>query len=550
MNIQDYKRKNHEIPRLLVADAYTIGSNDFESEEAKKWSNYYITARRFLDQINPDLYLKEDTRYILSGLPRIIDYLLFEPITLKEIDEADRFLMNAKVTTKGLAKFNYPRELWLEIVFKHNGRIPIEIKGLPDGSVFYPQEPIVEINNLIDGFGVLSAWFESKTLQLWASTEMTTQLEHWKLYYVDLIKKIYGDGLTEEEIDFKAGLMLHNFGDRAGICPQESVWLGETACLSFSGTDTFAGGYQYWKNSNEQLGGAISVPALAHRNVQSYKTEYDCYRALYNHLNDGDIGSFVADLNNFEDAILRYSKNKTGINENCLLGLALESKKTDNGKIVTCRPDSGCAIDQILWLCNLAVEYGLYEEVIINDKSWLKGTTLKFIEGDGMTWGEMRSINEALLNDGFLPWEWGLYGVGGGLRNHIKRDNSGLKYALCSLGEERKSVVKFSETPAKSTLGGPFKLLRSKEALDSGITIVHESEIGEDARLVYYNGLEENFFGDVMFENNLDTKDRVKEQLKTMPKRLINDVPASQKLLDIRLGLVREHAPSKLKYFI
>ncbi len=79
--MQDYKRKNHEVPRLLMGDAYTIGSNEIESEKAKDESVYYITARRFLDKINTDLYTKEDTRYILSGFGRIIDYLLFKPIS-------------------------------------------------------------------------------------------------------------------------------------------------------------------------------------------------------------------------------------------------------------------------------------------------------------------------------------------------------------------------------------------------------------------------------------------------------------------------------------
>jgi hypothetical protein len=40
MKMQDYKRKIHEVPRLLMADAYTIGSNEIESEEAKEESVY------------------------------------------------------------------------------------------------------------------------------------------------------------------------------------------------------------------------------------------------------------------------------------------------------------------------------------------------------------------------------------------------------------------------------------------------------------------------------------------------------------------------------
>ena len=544
-----YKRKNHEVPRLLMGDAYTIGSNEFESPKAKEKSVYYITARKFLEKIEPNVYTKEDTRYIQSGLARIIDYLLYAPITMEEIYETDRFLEHAKVTGKDLTKFTYPRKLWVEIVQKYQGRIPIEIKALPDGSVFYPHEPIVEAANLVKGYGVLAAWFESKLLQLWAPTEMTTQLEHWVLYYKALLNQVYGDSITAEEKDFKARLMVHNFGDRAGICPQESEWLGETACLSFAGTDTFAGGYCHWKNSGEAIGSALSVAALAHRNVQSYDVEFDCFHALYEDLKNDEIGSFVADCNDFFKAVYTVEADGT-VNRKCLLGLALRSKNEGTGKIVVARPDSDIAVEQVLWICRLAKEHGLYREIHINGKTYYGATTLKFIEGDGMTWREMREINAALLAENFLPWEWGLYGVGGGLRNHISRDNGSFKYALCSVGEENSGRVKFSETAGKSTLAGPFKLLRDAEALKNGRTIVFWNEDGEDARVVYYNGLEEQFFGDVMFENNLDAKARIRQQMETMPKRLVNDIPASEAVLNKRIELLKKYAPEKLEMFI
>jgi nicotinic acid phosphoribosyltransferase len=377
---------------------------------------------------------------------------------------------------------------------------------------------------------------------------MTTQLEHWIMYYKDLLDNVYGDTMTLEAKDFTARLMLHNFGDRAGACPQESDWLGETVTLSVAGTDTFSGGYCAWKNSDEAIGTALSVAALAHRNVESYETEFDCFEALYNSLADGEIGSFVADCNDFFKAVITTLEDST-VHKSSLLGLALRSIAENNGKIVVARPDSGIAVEQVLWLCRLAKEHGLYREIEVNGKTWYGATTLKFIEGDGMRWADMKEINAALLAEGFLPWEWGLYGVGGGLRNDIKRDNGSFKYALCAVGNENSPRVKFSETAGKSTLGGPFKLLRDAEALATGRTIVLWNEEGEDARVVYYDGTQENFFGDIMFENNLHIKARIKEQLETIPKRLIKDVPASDAIINKRLELLAIHAPEKLDFF-
>src|SRR5882762_3498804 len=134
--VQLPERKNHKTPRLLIADAYTIGSNKFESEKAKEKSVYYITFRRRPHDFNPELYDKDDQRYIFYGLQKILDYLFIEPITHEEIEETKYFLADKKITTNGLAKYDFPEEIWRKVVDEYNGRPPILIKALREGSVF------------------------------------------------------------------------------------------------------------------------------------------------------------------------------------------------------------------------------------------------------------------------------------------------------------------------------------------------------------------------------------------------------------------------------
>ena len=173
------KQKIYETPRLLLGDAYTIGSNKFESKAAKEKSVYYITFRRRLHEINDSIYTKEDNRIVFIGLQRILERLFYKPITHEEIDETKRFLAHAKVTTKGFAEYEFPEELWRRVVDEFNGRPPIKIRGFREGSVVYPNEPVIEITSDVDGFGVLGAWFESKLLQVWSTTERVTQDEHF-----------------------------------------------------------------------------------------------------------------------------------------------------------------------------------------------------------------------------------------------------------------------------------------------------------------------------------------------------------------------------------
>ena len=84
-------------------------------------------------------------------------------------------------------------------------------------------------------------------------------------------------------------------------------------------------------------------------------------------------------------------------------------------------------------------------------------TTLRFIEGDGMDYETMWDIMMALIEEGFAPYGWGLFGMGGGQRNGLGVTTHSAKYALCARGLTDIPVVKFSETYGKTTLLGHSK---------------------------------------------------------------------------------------------
>jgi len=532
------KRRVHKTPRLLVADAYTIGSNPFESQDAKDKSTYYITFRRRLASINPELYVKGNDKIIFNGLQPILDKLFYEPITHAEIDEAIEFLKMAKVTTKGFKRFYVPEELWRLVVDKYNGRPPIQILAMPEGSVVYPNEPVIQVTSVgltEEQVGVLGAWFESKLLHVWAASERVTQNQHWFAYLKSTFKRINPE-LSDAEADFFASIMLHDFGDRAGIVAEESEMLGMVHLYTFGGTDTFAGAYQAYKNSEgkDTTGIFSSVNALAHRNVQSYEFEGDCYTAIYEASANDELVSMVGDCYDYFYAVKNYH-----------LPLAKRSVAENNGKIVVARPDSGDALEQVLWTCQLAVDNGLFTTKVIAGKEWKFATTLHFIEGDGMTFGEMKTIIDAMIERGFMPYSWGLFGVGGGLRNALKRDNLSAKYALCAVGTDDKPVVKFGEV-GKTTLPGPFKVLRSAEAIANKETIVNANEEGENAMVEYFNGARiEEPYGVGQDDDFLTIKARIKEQFNSMPNSLETaenkNYPASKFVLDTREALLNKY---------
>lgn len=536
------KRRVHETPRILQGDAYTIGSDKFESPEAREKSTYYITFRKRLHEINKTIYAKGDNRIVLAGLQRIQDRLFYKPITHEEIDEAKRFLAHAKVTMEGFKEYEFPEEIWRRVVDEFNGRPPIKITALPEGSIVYPNEIAIEITSQIEGMGVLAAWFESKLLHVWATSERVTQDEHVVLRLKEKIKLVDPD-MSEDMLNFYASILITDFGDRAAICGQESEDLGMVHLYTFGGTDTFSGAYQAWKNANEAIGIFSSVNALAHRNVQSYKKENDCYEAIYNSIGNNEIGSMVNDC---------YSaKNST---RHMLLPLALRSKVENNGKIVVCRPDSSTEEytmkTQVIEICDMAVENNLFETIETKTGTWKTGTLFKFLDGDGETFDGMFDIIDALIERGYAFYTWGLFGMGGNLRNLLKRDNTSTKYALCSVGADDRGVVKFSETLGKGTLPGPFKVLRTQEALDNKTTIVFQNEEGIDAKVLFFDGLNiYKPFGEGQDDDFNVIKSRIKEQMATMPLTLEtadnHNYPASDKIMVLKQVLLHEYAPNK-----
>lgn len=463
----------NKTPRILLTDAYTLGSYNFESDEAKEKSVYYLTFRRHSNAV-----FNGDQRIVFCGLQRLLDKLLKDPVTHEEIDEVVAFLKLRKFTNKGLRDFDFPEQMWRRIVDEFDGEIPLKITAFPEGSVVYPNEPVMRVSSTVPGMGPLAAWFESSFIKLWATTERATQARHWLEYNRQMIRSIEKDW-AEEQINFAASIMMHDFGDRSGAVIEESEELGYVHLYCFPGTDTFCGAYQAWKDG-APAGVGGSVDALAHRIVQGFVREKDCYEKIYNGCQPGDIVSMVADCYDYYEAVKNY-----------LLPLAQRSASENNGITVVARPDSGDALEQVLWTVNLAVQNGLYEER--NGYKYM--TRLRIIEGDGMTFDKMKEINEALIANKFAVHGTLVYGVGGFLRNNISRDNLSTKYALCSVGLNNRPVIKLSNTPGKETL--PYcTVSRDKNDLNSGITLFDIEEDKKDSHILYYNGNEiykENF---------------------------------------------------------
>lgn len=501
-------RRNHRTPRPLGSDAYTVNGYLLESKEATDNSIYYGTFRKFPHH-HTDTF--DDKRIVFAGLQAICDYLFYEPVTHAEIDESIAFLKGRKVTTNGFVDFEFPEVLWRRVVDECDGHLPLKVEGIAEGSVVYPGEPFIRVTATKEGFGPLVPWFESTLLGVWAASERLTLARHFLSKCYEIIRAHEPLSTTNDECMFFARIMIHDFGDRAAMCPQESEFVARVHNLVWTGTDTFRAAYQNWKNGAPPAFGS-SVNALAHRIVQGFKEEGDCYRHMYNVANPGELLSMVGDCYDYWTAL-----------KNHLIPLALESKKDGNGKTVVCRPDSGDSCEMVIGTLGEALRAGLMEPFVGRfdgrEQTYYVSTTLRFIVANGESFESVKDILNTCLTHGYLPWRCGVFGIGGSLRNHLTRDDMSTKFALCAVGNDKRPVVKFSHEAGKQTLPNT-KVVRDKISLTSGITVYLPDELPKlliDSLVSYYDGSLDSPFGSGFTDTFSTIENRVIKEFEKMP---------------------------------
>ena len=463
----------NRVPYPMRADAYTISGEAFAGERAKALSVYNLTNRISPRQSIPDV--ADDSRMVFYGLSEFIRRHLTTPVTHEDIDRSVTFLSTAHSFGGALP---FPEKTWRRVVDEFGGYIPVRIEALPEGSTFFPYEPVVQVTSLGEGFGEIAAHVEAVLLGMVSTmSARATICRHWLDRIREemmrnnpemrdkTIKDLSSDELAG--IDGMARFFIHDFGMRASSCEEESELLGMAHLLVFHGTDTFNAAFTAMERGAERPTGT-SILALAHRIVQGHETEDGAFDAIYEASsgNDVHIASYVADCYNFHGAVKNHLKSMAQRAEGC----------------VVVRPDSGDYIENCLFVAQQAYEAGLH------DGAERPGaTTMRFIEGDSMNPDKVDEVFNALYHEGFNSAGWGIFGIGGYLRNSATRDVFSSAFKLAACGANSDPEVKLSDTPAKMSVPGVTEIRRGDGACFGSPSVFFAT--GNDARVTFYDGV-------------------------------------------------------------
>lgn len=345
---------------------------------------------------------------VMFGLQYIIKKYLTTRITQEMVDEAAEEFESIGVP------FN--REGWEYIANDLEGKIPLLIKSLPEGSVVRTKNVLVTIESTDEKVFWVVGWFETMLLRVWYPITVAT-----RSYKIKKIMKKYIDETSDnpESIAWK----LHDFGARGATTLESSEIGGLAHLVNFFGSDTTAAirpARQFYSHKGFLMG---SIPASEHSTVTSWGV-------------DGEADAYRNMLETFSNAKSEYKTNIFACVSDAydifhaidnIWGKELYNKIVSSDTLVAIRPDSGDPLYMVMMtLDRLEKIFGTTK----NSKGYKVLNHVRVVQGDGVDEKRIEEILGYMQSTGYSIDNI-VFGMGGALLQKLDRDTQ--KFALkCS----------------------------------------------------------------------------------------------------------------------
>lgn len=373
---------------------------------------------------------------LFFGLQAILKkYLEGQVVTKEKIDEAE---IIAKGHFGNNSYFN--RVGWEYILEKHEGRLPVVIKAVEEGTIVPVRNALITIENTDPNCYWLTNYLETLLVQVWYPITVATQSWYMKQKILDYLE-LTGDPSL---IDFK----LHDFGFR-GVSSVETAGMGGMAHLvNFKGTDTLEG-IMY---AIKYYGGIIcghSIPASEHSTITSWGRDNES-KAYKNMLTQYPTGLVACVSDSFD---IYNACEKIWGEE-----LRMEVNKREGTLVI--RPDSGDpkkVVPKVLDI--LGQQFGF----TVNHKGFkVLNPKVRVIQGDGISYDTFEGIMQSIIDK-----KWSMdnlaFGSGGGLLQKLDRDTCKFAFKCSSITVDGKEQDVFKQPitdMGKSSKAGRLALIR------------------------------------------------------------------------------------------
>jgi len=381
-------------------------------------------------------------------------------------------LEDAKKTIKEASGFDYFNTIGAErLVYHHKGRLPIEIRAVPEGSIVGTSNVLFTIRNTDPEMPFLTNYIEDICMWVYSTIAPATNS-----YYFSKLERYFGSITGAEENPY----FLNDFGLRGASSLETAKKAGGGHLLIYKGSDNLPA--QKWLekyyNAPTILG---SVFASEHSTTTINGEENECDTIknwLLNKIPGAAPASLVID--SYDD--IRFTKE--------YLGGKLKHIILERAGTTIARPDSGFPVQkslniiQILWDC-----FG----GIVNGKGFkVLNVKVRVIYGDKISYTMGYEIMKNLVDNEFCISNM-VFGAGGDITQNYNRDTFGtaIKCCFAVIDDKERNVAKNPKSQSsKKSKAGKLKLYRYQNGKYATITSSDsqfDSYINE-LKTVLYNG--------------------------------------------------------------
>jgi nicotinamide phosphoribosyltransferase len=398
---------------------------------------------------------------VFFGLQYILkEYLQGQYVTAKNMAFAKRF------ADKHLGSGLFNEKGWNHILQAHQGRLPLVIKAVPEGTLVPVHNALITIENTDDEVPWLTNYVETLLVQSWYPITVATQSYYIKKRILAYLEETGDVGL----IDFK----LHDFGFR-GVSSTESAGIGGLAHLvNFKGTDTMEALYYAYNFYEEECAG-FSIPAAEHSTITSWGQEHE-------------VDAFKNMLEQFPTGLVAVVSDSFDIYNACrnLWGHELKKMVLERDGVLVIRPDSGSPEKVV---CDVLDILGEAFGYTVNAKGYkVLNPKVRVIQGDGVDYESIHAILQAMK---IKRWSADnvAFGMGGALLQKLNRDTQrfAFKASAALVNGVHRDVFKDPRTdPGKVSKKGYLQLSKVDDIF---VTETATAARGVDAmHVVFKNG--------------------------------------------------------------
>lgn len=374
---------------MLTADAYKQTHHMMYPPGTEKV--YMYTEARGIAPEAP-----KNANPVFFGLQYIMQkHLEGTVVTDEDLEEADKYCQ----ALFGKPYFN--REGFEYLIDEHNGKLPLKIRALPEGTRAGIHNAMFTVENTDPEVPWLPGFVESTLLRVWYPTTVATYSSEIRKNIQKRFNKTH-----DEHVDMTC--MVNDFGVR-GVSSLESSAIGGAAhMLSFRGTDNIPGMKllaDYYSAPPSTTG--LSIGAAEHSTITSWENEKDAYENILDVFPSDVPVAIVSDSYDIDNAVTE------------IFGKTLKNKVMGRSAHIVIRPDSGDPVKMSLRVVRqLKAAFGGYTG---KNGYFYLDRHVRVIYGDGINHITINKILDNLIANGFAPSNI-VFGMGGALLQQQNRD--------------------------------------------------------------------------------------------------------------------------------